>query len=168
MIYVYEIYNTDKQCVYVGTTKRPVEREKEHTVRKGGQFLGCEFAIVAQFDKNKEALEHEDALKIKHGHERLEHKRAVKLKKHASNLGKIATSEDGWLKEHQKNAGKIALENGSWEKAIKAAKIANTSLSYMDVLLVKRLYDTGKYYQKDIAKIFGVSQPTINKYLKTS
>ena len=91
-----------------------------------------------------------------------------------SALGKLATSENGWLRDYQQDAGQRALRTGQHKKMREAGyeKLKNEGnkklqkLTRHDAEEIKRLYSTGKYTQRKLGKMFGVSQHPIKQILK--
>lgn len=50
-------------------------------------------------------------------------------------------------------------------KTLKGTESPNSNLTTEDIVEIKRLYETGKYFQREIAAKFGVSQVTISRIL---
>jgi len=56
-----------------------------------------------------------------------------------------------------------ALDNGLLKPpCLKGSKVGNSKLTESQVLEIRKLYATGDYYQKDLAKIFNVGQTLIS------
>ena len=104
MYYVYELINHYGTVEYVGETKRPKQRLREHTKRKPGKGVGMFYGrtdlvmnIVSLFTNRKEARELEGKLKLEYGMEHTESTRNVKGGKIGGKLNGANNVKNGHL-----------------------------------------------------------------------
>ena len=112
MWYVYDLVDSDGQTVYVGESKNPKIRFKDHTRKCDGKFLGREdltFKIISSHRSRKKALQVEGQRKLSLGFMWTETDSSFRIaggnataamKKTCPNCGKVSTP--GAIGQHMK------------------------------------------------------------------
>ena len=128
------------QVVYIGETSRPEKRLLEHTKRRDGKFYNQNITmeIVASGLTRKEALNLEKDLKLEYGFE---------LTENAFNKPEIHAKRDS-------RPGGIATANKT------------RIFTREQAIELKRLYDTGNYTYRSLAKEFNTNHVRIIKTLQ--
>ena len=145
--YVYELYNTNGKIEYVGASINPKSRFSYHKSINGAftKRTDINYRIIKEFDNGYQAYLFEGELKIKNGFEWTE---------------KIRNSNNA------KSNGIKMKGVPCPARALKGEKNNKAKLTNVNVVKIKELTNTGKYLQKDIAKMFNVDRRAIANIIK--